>query len=369
MARLAVSPQGRRYILVGELPVAQYSPWVLDPRMQALRLLAVLTTAGVVCWSLGRYLTTPIVVLRAATRRLAEGDLTARAATGMDERHDELAELARDFDRMAAHLQILVQEKERLLAEQKRLMGAQRRLLGDVSHELRSPLARVSVALEMARDRAAMMQPGATVVPGRRSTLADAHDRIERETTHLNALIDRLLMLARLESGVRPPSTPVDLEEVVRSVAADAAFEAQPDQRVVSVVACAACTLRGSRDLLRSALENVVRNALRYTAAGTTVEIALHKVAAQDSSAQDEAVITVRDHGPGVAEAELSELFRPFYRSDETPHRSSGGAGLGLTITARAVELHGGEVRAANAEGGGLLVEIRLPLPADSPAS
>ncbi|MBW3636154.1 MAG: HAMP domain-containing protein [Armatimonadetes bacterium] len=369
VARLAVAPSGRRYILLGELPAAQYGPWILDPRVQALRLLAVLMTAGAVCWGLGRYLTAPIESLRAATRRLSEGDLSARATSHVNGRRDELAELARDFDRMAAHIQSLIYEKETLLAEQKQLMGAQRRLLGDVSHELRSPLARVSVALEMARDRAATMQGAETVVPGRRSTLEDAHNRIERETEHLGALIDRLLTLSRLESGVQPPaSQPVDLGELVRVVAADADFEARPRRRVVSVIACDDCQAHGSPDLLRSAIENVVRNAAHYTAEDTTVEITLSRAndemvnGVSESASSPHAMITVRDHGPGVPETELQEVFRPFYRASQARDRQSGGAGLGLAITARAVELHGGEVRAHNAPEGGLIVQIRLPL-------
>lgn len=371
VARLAASPSGRRYILLGELPAAQYGPWILDPRVQALRLLAVLLTAGAVCWGLGRYLTQPIESLRAATRRLAEGDLTARATSAANGRRDELAELARDFDRMAAHIQALMHEKEALLAEQKQLMGAQRRLLGDVSHELRSPLARVSVALEMARDRAATMRASETVVPGRRSTLEDAHNRIERETEHLGALIDRLLTLSRLESGVQPPaSQPVDLAELVRAVAADADFEARPQRRVASVIACDNYQMQGTPDLLRSAIENVVRNAAHYTTENTTVEIGLSR--ANDEMAKESgdfapsaAVITVRDHGPGVPEEELREVFRPFYRATQARDRQRGGAGLGLAITARAVELHGGEVRAFNAPEGGLVVEIRLPVGGD----
>ncbi len=368
VARLAVSPSGRRYILLGELPAAQYGPWILDPRVQALRLLAVLVTAGAVCWGLGRYLTAPIESLRDATRRLSEGDLAARATSGVGGRRDELAELARDFDQMASRIQTLIREKEDLLAEQKQLMGAQRRLLGDVSHELRSPLARVSVALEMARDRADTMQEGETVVRGRRSTLEDAHNRIEREAEHLGALIDRLLTLSRLESGVQPPaSQPVDLGELVRAVAADADFEARPQRRVVSVIACDDCQAQGSPDLLRSAVENVVRNAAHYTAEDTTVEISLVRAGDEAASGNGDAspaaaVITVRDHGPGVPEEELREVFRPFYRATQARDRQRGGAGLGLAITARAVELHGGEVRAFNAAEGGLVVEIRLPL-------
>jgi two-component system sensor histidine kinase CpxA len=146
LAAHATSPmKGQRYVLVGELPVARFGPWEADLDVQALRFLAVLLAAGVVCWGLGRHLTQPIVVLREATRRMAAGDLSARPGASLGRRRDELAELSRDFDGMAGRI-------ESLLEEQNRLVQAQCRLLGDVSHELRSPLARLGVALELARD-------------------------------------------------------------------------------------------------------------------------------------------------------------------------------------------------------------------------
>ncbi|MDQ3815636.1 MAG: ATP-binding protein, partial [Armatimonadota bacterium] len=260
------------------------------------------------------------------------------------------------FDRMAERI-------ESLLREQERLVGAQRHLLRDVSHELRSPLARLGVALELARDRVEAMAPtessnglNVETLSSDSTRLNEVHDRIEREVGRLSEMIDRLLMLARLESGVQAPeATPVDLTALVHLVATDADFEARPRRRVVSVTACADCTTRGARDLLRSAIENVVRNALRHTPEDTAVEVSLRRE-------EDWAVIAVRDRGPGVPAAELGEIFRPFYRAGGGRDRDSGGAGLGLAITERAVQLHGGSVRARNAPDGGLIVEIRLPL-------
>ncbi len=404
-ARLAVSPSGRRYILVGELPAAHYGPWVAEPRVQALRLLAVLLMAALVSLVLARYLAAPIVKLRGAARRLTEGDLAARAGEGLGHRHDELVELAHEFDRMAERI-------ESLLREQERLMASQRRLLGDVAHELRSPLARVSVALELARDSlqddGERMKNEAVFHPSILSShpFEASLDRIECETGRLSELIDRLLVLSRLESGVQKlEMTPVHLAELVRAVAADADFEARPHRRVVQVVACDGCVTQGSQDLLRSAIENVVRNAVRHTPENSTVEILLVREHEGDdpeavrrwqvegladgcytSPRKDEgrssermkdeggrmrdkqihpfkwAVIKVRDRGPGVPEAELGEVFRPFYRARETRDRQSGGVGLGLAITTRAVEFHGGQVRACNAPDGGLVIELRLPL-------
>jgi two-component system sensor histidine kinase CpxA len=315
-------------------------------------LLAVLAAAGLVSWLLSRQLVTPIETLRAATQRLASGDLTARAGMQLQNRQDELAQLARDFDLMAERI-------ESLLREQEHLVGVQRRLLRDVSHELRSPLARLKVALELTRDSltnnlVVSADPDCVSSPATASL-----DRIERETGRLSEMIDRLLMLARLDSGVQSPeATSIDLAALVRAVAADANFEAQPTRRVVSVTECEHCTTRGTFDLLRSALENVMRNALRYTPEETSVEVHLRRDG-------DWALIAVRDHGPGVPEGELAALFQPFYRatvSTGTIRPGQTSIGLGLAITERAIHLHSGTIVASNAPGGGLLVTIRLSL-------
>jgi two-component system sensor histidine kinase CpxA len=221
------------------------------------------------------------------------------------------------------------------------LIEAQRRLLGDISHELRSPLARLSVALGLARRQA-----------GDRA--ASSLDRMEREAERLNDLIGQLLSLSRLESGAeRIDSHKIDLARLVREVAEDADFEARSRNRSVRILSVDECSVEGNHRLLASAIENVVRNAARHTAEGTQVEISLR--------CNDRARIVVRDHGEGVPESMLGNIFRPFYRVEDARDRQSGGSGLGLAITERAVRLHGGEVRAENAEGGGLIIEISLP--------
>ncbi|MBW3637559.1 MAG: HAMP domain-containing protein [Armatimonadetes bacterium] len=342
LAAHAAQPiEGERYVLVGELPNARFGALAAEPHIQITRLLAVFFTASAVCWGLGRYLTRPIVALRGATQRLAAGDLRARAGASLGARHDELADLSRDFDAMAARI-------ERLLEEQNLLVRAQRRLLGDVSHELRSPLARLGVAIELARDH---------LESDDKEAVAATLNRIERETARQGELIDRLLTLSRLESGLQKRgAASVDLAVLLQAVAADADFEARSHRRAVRVTLCEPCTLLGTPDLLRSALENVVRNAVRYTPENTEVEISLR-------CAPDEtALIRVADQGRGVPETELEAIFRPFHRTSGARDRASGGAGLGLTIAARAVELHGGQIGASNAAGGGLVIEIRLPL-------
>jgi two-component system sensor histidine kinase CpxA len=291
-------------------------------------------TSGLVCYLLAWYLTKPIVRLRAATRQLAAGDLTARSGAPASKRRDEVMGLMRDFDAMAERLELLVK--------------AQSRLLNDISHELRSPLARLNVALGLARQRA-----------GVEST--DMLDRIELEASRLNELIGRILTLARLEDGEqRAPQTPVPLGEVVANVAEDAEFEAQERHcHVQTVIPQGDWQVRGNDSLLHSAVENVVRNAIRYTAEGSSVEIAL---TSEERGGGADAVLRVSDSGPGVPEDSLGKLFEPFYRLDDARGRLTGGVGLGLAITERAVRFHGGKVTAFNRPQGGLMVEIRLPL-------
>jgi signal transduction histidine kinase len=187
-----------------------------------------------------------------------------------------------------------------------------------------------------------------------------ALDRIERETERLNELIGNLLQLSRLESGAAPMGAEtVELDGLVREVAEDANFEAQSRNRKVRVIEAESCAIAGSRELVRSAVENVVRNALKYTAEGTDVEVS---VKCMSDPAGENGVIRIRDHGEGVPEDALEDIFRPFYRVADSRERSSGGTGLGLTITERAMRVHGGQVKAQNSPAGGLVVELRLPV-------
>jgi two-component system sensor histidine kinase CpxA len=328
---------GHSYTLVIEFPPGQHG--LFGPHgVPGLGILIAIVSSGLVCYILARYLTSPIVRLRAATQKLASGDLTARAGMPRSRRHDEMAELMRDFDRMAERLENLV--------------NAQKRLLTDISHELRSPLARLNVALELARQRGG---PEAS----------SALERIDRETNRLNQLIQRLLTIARLETGDESiEKVPVHLEPIILEIAKDAAFEAQARRCEVEAAVVEDCVVLGSPSLLHSAIENVVRNAIRYTQEGTSVEVRLEQGVGLegDSLYGPEAVVRVTDSGPGVPEDALDKLFRPFYRIDDARGRQTGGVGLGLAITDRAVRLHGGTIKAANRSQGGLMVEIRLPL-------
>jgi signal transduction histidine kinase len=281
---------------------------------------------GVFCYFVSRYLTKPLYKLSEAAANIAEGRLDTRVDPSLRNRRDEIADLARNFDRMAERIETLI--------------TGQRRLLGDVSHELRSPLSRLIVALSLVKQ-------------GPPEEVAENLERIGFEARRLDTLIGQLLALTRIDSGVdRGSPAPFDLTSLVQEVANDGNFEARARNRSVIIKQADACTLNGFEELLRSAVENVVRNAIRHTVEASSVEISLQ---VDNSRAQ----LRVRDHGPGVPESMLSEIFLPFRR---VGNGTSEGAGLGLAIAERAVNVHRGGLRALNLPDGGLIVEIDLPL-------
>lgn len=315
-------------------------------KWEMMRWLAALLAATGVSYGLARYLTSPTARLRRAAQQMAAGDLSVRVGAQMGNRRDELADLASDFDVMAERIQAL--------------LVAERRLLGDISHELRSPLARMQVALELADQSADQ-------------STREYLQRIEREGARLNDLIGQLLLLTRLETAaVETHREKIDLSQLISEVAADADFEARRHNRGVRITQSADAQTLGNKELLRRAIENVARNAARYTSENTVVEIALQRQAgciaqagstpSLDKGAQDCAFISIRDFGAGVPEESLAKIFDPFYRIASARDRQSGGVGLGLSIAARAVRFHGGEIIARNVEGSGLLVEMRLPI-------
>jgi two-component system sensor histidine kinase CpxA len=305
---------------------------ILDPRALGLRMMVTFIVAGIVCYLLARSLTAPIGRLRRAARTFADGELSTRVKDQVPG-DDEIAALACDFDQMAERIEELV--------------NCQHRLMRDISHELRSPLTRVNLALELARQSAVPQMEGPL-------------DRIERETERLNVLIGQLLNLTLLEHGVREmEKSPVDISALIAEIAGDADFEARSRNRRVSFTIAEPLVISGSRELLRQAIENVIRNAVRCTEENSEVTVA---VRTERDGKDDTLVIEVRDHGPGVPEEAMEKIFRPFFRTEEARDRQSGGIGLGLAITERAVGLHGGRVVARNAAGGGLKVQLRLPI-------
>lgn len=327
--------RGAAVFAVAEPLGAGQGPYVqqlVSSRVFLPRVLTVVLTAGLGCYALARYLTKPVRRLQYAARRLAAGDLSVHIDQDVAGRRDEIGDLGRDFERMARQVE--------------GLLTTQKRLLQDVSHELRSPLARLNVALEIALRDAG---------PAASAALA----RAGREADRLNELIRQLLMLARLEGGgPQPQQVGIDLAALVAEVAADADFEAAARGRGVRLVQCDAAVVLGTPDMLRSAIENVTRNAVHHTPGGTDVEIGLRW---QPGAAGGVATIKIRDRGPGVPAEALDAIFRPFYRVSTARERVSGGIGLGLAIAQRAIRLHGGEVFASNAPEGGLAVRIELP--------
>jgi two-component system sensor histidine kinase CpxA len=264
----------------------------------------------------------PLRSLEHVVERFGRGDLSARAETRSQ---DEFGKLAASFNLMAERIETL--------------LTAERRLLQDVSHELRSPLARLEFAVELARNS-----------PDRGKAL----DRIKKEADRLSTLVSELLQVTRAESDPRSRNlSAIPLRGLLEDVIGDALVEAQARDIALRLDAADALELRGDRELLRRAVENVLRNAIRYAPEGTAIEISLRQQ-------EEHAVIAVRDYGPGVPEESLSNLFKPFFRVEADRNRDSGGVGLGLSIAQRAVALHQGTIRARN-EQPGLLVEIELP--------
>ncbi|KAF0195714.1 MAG: two-component system OmpR family sensor histidine kinase CpxA, partial [bacterium] len=206
-------------------------------------------------------------------------------------------------------------------------MDVQKRLISDISHELRSPLARLNVALSLARKRAG-------------EKAITALDRIELESERLNNLIEQLLTLARLESDKTLAFTTINLTKLVKEIAEDANFEAQNNQCSVSAT-LNEVSIIGDENLIRSTVDNILRNAIRYTKENSIVQVSLSY---QESLGKKQAVIEVQDQGEGVPESDLTEIFRPFYRVEYARERDRGGSGLGLAIVAQAVKLHKGKV-------------------------
>ena len=323
-----VLDDGSRYRIVPDFQGVTLGRLLGRPRVIAVPLLLGTLISALVCFLLARYLTAPIERLRRAAEAYAAGDLTQRVGASLGGRRDEIVDLALAFDHMAERLNDL--------------MLSHKQLLRDVSHELRSPLARLQAALGLARQRAgAIDQPEL--------------DRIEGEAERLNELIGQLLSLARLDAGVQDiPLETVNLSELLTTVAEDATLEAGARRCDVRLQQPAMLSVRGNAKLLHSALENVVRNAIHYTAADSAVTIAA-------SETDGRVLIRVTDNGPGVPEQMLPRMFEPFVRVGEARDRHSGGYGLGLAIAKRAIGLHGGEISAHNEAAAGLCVIISLP--------
>jgi signal transduction histidine kinase len=273
------------------------------------------------CWAFARHVTRPVQTLQATVECFGRGEFEQRARA---DRHDELGQLARTFNQMADRIQTL--------------LAAERRLLGDISHELRSPLARLSLAVELARTG---------------SDRDEYLDRIQKEAERLNSLVGELLQVTRAEgdpSQLR--AEPVQLDELARAIVEDSRIETESRGSGIELHA-APVVVHGDAELLRRAIENVIRNAIRYEPTGSAIEVTV-----------DTRGVTVRDHGPGVPEEVVNRIFDAFYRVEADRARHTGGVGLGLSIAKRAIELHKGRMVAENANPG---LRVRIELPTSGP--
>jgi two-component system sensor histidine kinase CpxA len=334
VAQILPGSGGHDYIFATELPAGPRAAFGMDRAAILLRFVVALSVSGFICYLLTLYITGPILRLRHAAQQLAGGVLSARAAASIERRGDELGALGRDFNTMAARIEELI--------------SRQRQLIFDISHELRSPLARLNVALDLARGGKAGDLP---------------FDHMESDLVRLNEMIGRLLTIARLDTATVPVDmTSVNLTDLVRRIVNDAGFEAQKRCVAVNMAAVEPCYARGNAELLHSAIENIVRNAIRYTDANTSVDVSL------ELGDKSKVLLIIRDHGKGVPKDDLERIFQPFYRVAEARDRESGGAGLGLAIADRVIRIHGGTIRAANAHPAGLAVTIEIPATELSPA-
>lgn len=333
---LAIS--GKRYVFLLSRPFVPRKQSLADDLLHFSfpQLPVAIVVGGLTTFVLVLLVAQPVVRLRRAARELAIGKLNTRVVWPRSQARifagDEIDALIHDFNHMAERLESLV--------------DAQKLLLRDVSHELRSPLSRLSFALELAREDA--------------DPATAAHlDRIERETERLNALIGQLLSLSSMEALEKVENfEPLSLNRLIERIVPDAEYEAHQSQCSLVFHAEEECTVAGNQELLSRALENVVRNAIRYTESGSQVEIRL-RIALRHGTRQAE--IEVCDRGPGIPESLLNAIFRPFYRVDYARSPDTGGFGVGLAIAERAVRLHHGELCALNREGGGAIIRMTVP--------
>lgn len=323
-----VSIDGRQFVAVLVTP---FQPGSWFPHLPPFTA----PVSALVTFVFAYLLTNPVRALRRAFREFAGGNMAVRLPVSRSALRDwggaDVRTLMVDFNEMADRIQALIE--------------AHKTLLRDVSHELRSPLARLNVALELAREEA----PNA----------ADALDRAELESSRLNALIGELLSLSLMETIQDVPQPRlVLLGELVEGLMPDVTFEADTRECRVIHKQQQECPVMGSEEVLRRALENVIRNAIRHSPPNREVTIeTLSEMTKEGASA----VVRISDSGPGVPEESLQAIFRPFYRVDTSRQASTGGVGVGLAIADRAVHVHRGTIRAFNRNSGGLCVEFRLP--------
>lgn len=324
-----VGSDGKTYTAAGSQ--GRTRRFSIFPRDFTMRITISIIMLTLLSFLLARHITDPITKLRKATQKFATGDLGARVSETLGKRQDEIAQLGLDFDQMTSQIQNLIKDRQQLLR--------------DVSHELRSPLARLFVALEISKTKASE-----DVIP--------SLQRIALEAERLNTLIGEILLLNKLETGPNLRICKlVDLSELIHRIGEDANFEAHTRNVSVVIAPFPVIHVNGYPEMIHRAIENVVRNAIRYTDKGTTVNISIET----RESEKDPLILTIEDNGPGVPSINLPHLFKPFYRVEGDRGRKTGGTGVGLTIAYRAIKLHDGEIWAENSKDGGLKIIITIP--------
>lgn len=327
---LSTSGKAYRLAAVSEKPLSHFV--VIPLAGLTLRLIIAVGISGLICYLLSIYLTQPLRSLQMAAKSLATGKLNTRVGRLKGHNRDEIAELSDEFDQMAEQLETMMSSKERLLQ--------------DISHELRSPLARLQIAVELGRKKA-------------KELAKSEFDRMEVECLRLNTLIGEILQFARLDKSVDSLDiSRVDLPKLLEKICHDANFEFGETIPRVKLLVEDSYTVDVDERLFHRAVENIIRNALHYSPVSepVTVRLALNKIT-------NELLIEVSDNGTGVPEDQLNMIFNPFYRVDPSRQKKTGGYGLGLSIAEKAIALHHGTISAKNKSSGGLVVTIKLPMP------
>ncbi len=317
-----------RLVAVSEKPLAHFVeiPWA----GLGIRLAIAMFISGLICYLLSIYLTQPLRMLRIAAKSIATGKLNTRVGQFKGHYRDEIAELSDEFDRMAEKVENLVHSRERLLQ--------------DISHELRSPLTRLQLAIELGRKKVNQLAPS-------------EFSRMELECQRLNSLIGEILEFARLDKlSLQLHKTIVNLPALVSQIIEDANFEFPEKKIELKLGSSTSCKLELDEKLIYRALENIIRNAVRYTSLDPKINVFL-----SFNQNNKEVHIDIEDNGPGVPEDQVEKIFNPFYRVDRSREKKTGGYGLGLSIAQQAINLHNGNIQALNRKQGGLLIRISLP--------
>lgn len=328
LAPQLIAPNGDRYAFL-VLPKG-ISVWGSPATMLSLLLVALLVIASV-AWLIARALSNPISELQYAVSELAIGHTRARIPANISNRKDELGSLAANFNSMAEQLTELIEGREQLMRE--------------MSHELRSPLARLHAAIALAAEKGSL-------------PIAE-HDRVEHEIEHMNRVIGELLRYSRIDTSIAPKQKLVRIDRLLKELVIDEEIEAGTHNCKLKLVTDSSLAVVGDPELLHSCFENILRNAIRYAPPDSVIDVTAHLKKVPGQAARK---ITVRisDRGPGVAGDQLEQIFEPYYRVARGAHHKDS-TGLGLAIVKRISTQHAGNVCASQREGGGLTVTVTLP--------